>query len=143
MTKKIIQPNFLERRSWVRAKRVLSIEVRVVRTGRVKADRSWYLTTTQDMSLGGLSFYADREYLVGEAIELQVIMSGILDIFKGFAEIVRIEKKEGAAHFLVAVKFIDKSLAHRISLKKITTPVKSTPKSSSKIKSAKKNIRRA
>ena len=95
-----------ERRSTLRAKRVLSIELRIFKSTRKHIDRSWYLTTTQDMSLGGIAFYSEREYCAGDIVELRVIMSGVLDIFKGLAKVVRIDKKEMGAFYLVAVKFI-------------------------------------
>ena len=50
-----------ERRIWVRAKRVLSIEYRLVKTRRKNAGQIWYLSTTNDMSYGGLSFYSEKE----------------------------------------------------------------------------------
>ena len=129
MKNKIVKPNYENRRRWVRAKRVLSMEVRLVKTKRPHPDRSWYLTTTQDMSLGGLSFYTDREYRIEETIELRVIMSGVLDIFKGLAEIVRIEKKETGVHSLVAIKFIDKPMTHQFSKEKVKKSVKLMTKS--------------
>ena len=95
----------IERRVWIRAKRVLSIQVRLVKSKRKNFDPSWHLTTTYDMSLGGVAFYSDREYLIGETLEVHVIMSGILEIFKGLVEVVRVERKITGSHYLVAVKF--------------------------------------
>ena len=53
-----------ERRFWVRAKRVLSIQYRLIKSRRKEIDRAWHLSTTQDMSYGGLSFYTDRKSVV-------------------------------------------------------------------------------
>ena len=97
-----------EKRYWVRAKRVLSIQFRLVRTRRKDVDMSWQLSTTQDMSLGGVAFYTEKEYKTGEILEIHIIMSGLLDIFKGHGRLVRIEKKKSAAHYLVGVQFVEK-----------------------------------
>jgi hypothetical protein len=96
-----------ERRFWVRAKRVLSIQYRLVKSRRKSADGSWHLSTTQDMSFGGLSFYTDQEYRKEDVLELHVVMSGILDIFNGLGKVVRVEKKATGSYFLVAVKFVE------------------------------------
>ena len=43
-------------------------------------------------------------------------MSGVLDIFKGYGKVVRVERKESAAFYLIAVKFIEnKALTQRKS----------------------------
>ena len=102
-----------ERRHSVRAKRVLSIEYRLNKNSRKHADTEWHLSTTQDMSLGGLAFYTDIEYKEGDILELHVVMSGILDIFNGYGKIVRIDKKQSGTYFLVAVKFINNKLNRR------------------------------
>ena len=97
-----------ERRFWVRAKRVLSIEYRLIKTRRKNVSYNWSLSTTQDMSYGGLSFYTDQEFKREEVLEMRVVMSGILDIFNGFGKIVRVERKETGSYFLTAVKFVDR-----------------------------------
>jgi hypothetical protein len=96
-----------ERRFWVRAKRVLSIQYRLTKTRRKNADKAWHLSTTQDMSFGGLSFYTDQEFKKDEILELHVVMSGILDIFNGTGKVVRVERKETGSYFLTAVKFVE------------------------------------
>ena len=96
----------IERRVWIRAKRVLSVQVRLVKSKRKNFDRSWHATTTYDMSLGGIAFYSDREYREGETLEVHVLMSGLLDIFKGLVKVVRVERKKTGSHYLVAVKLL-------------------------------------
>ena len=103
----MVKKTGVERRIWIRAKRVLSIQVRLVKTKRKNIDRSWHLTTTYDVSLGGISFYSDREYCIGETLEVHVIMSGILDIFKGLVQVVRVDRKVSGSHYLVAVKLLN------------------------------------
>jgi len=116
-----------ERRFWVRAKRVLSIQYRLVKSRRKSADKAWHLSTTQDMSYGGLSFYTDQEFKKEEVLELHVVMSGILDIFNGLGKVVRVERKATGSYFLTAVKFVEqkrqaksykKPTAHKLSLKR-------------------------
>lgn len=98
-----------ERRFWVRAKRVLSIQYRLVKTRRKNVDIAWHLSTTQDMSYGGLSFYTEQEYKKGEVLELHVVMSGILDIFNGFGKVVRAQRKATGRYFLTAVQFVERT----------------------------------
>ncbi len=105
-----------DRRVWLRAKRVLSVQVRLVKSQRKNFDRSWHLTTTYDMSLGGIAFYSDREYRAGETLEVHVLMSGLLDIFKGLVQVVRVERKKGAAHYLVAVKLRNPKVKPRFEM---------------------------
>ena len=96
-----------ERRIWSRAKRVLSLQFRLVNRQNKEYKDQWHLSTTQDMSLGGLAFYTDIEYRQGDILEVHVVMSGVLDIFNGLAKVVRLEKRKSAAYFLVAVEYID------------------------------------
>lgn len=107
-----------ERRESIRAKRVLSIYYRVYKSRRKIIDTTWKLSTTEDMSVGGLSYYADQELKEGDVIELQVIMSGILDIFKGYGKVVRVTKKKAGATYLVAIKLLSKNVATSRSAKK-------------------------
>lgn len=93
--------SFKERRQSIRAKRVLSIEYRLAG----KKNERWNLSTTEDMSLGGLSFYSEEQYRSGAKLEIHVVMSGVLDIYKGNATVVRSEKRSNGVVFLVAVKF--------------------------------------
>ncbi|MDP8211809.1 MAG: PilZ domain-containing protein [Candidatus Zapsychrus exili] len=98
-----------EKRQWIRAKRILSIQHRLSKPrAKGSAVMPWRLSTTQDMSIGGLAFYSDFEYRANEIVDVHVVMSGILDIFKGSCKVIRVEKKKTGAYYLVAVKFIDK-----------------------------------
>ncbi len=97
-----------ERRRHIRAKRILSIQFKLAKGQKRRVDRSLGLSTTQDLGAGGLSFYTDREYCAGDILDLHIIMSGVLDIYKGQAQVVRIGRKKSGACFLAAVKFIEK-----------------------------------
>ena len=117
-----------ERRQAVRAKRILSIQFRLIDGKNKSADRRWHLSTTHDMSFSGLTFLSDTPFQVDDFLELHVVMSGILDIFKGKGEIVRVEKKKNGAFYLIAIKFIE----NEILTKKRTRTTKTS--SSSRIK---------
>lgn len=95
----------IERRQSVRAKRVLSIQYRPLKTKTKDiASENWSLSTTNDMSLDGLTFYSDIPLREGDQIEVHVVMSGILDIFTGKAKVIRIEESDPGILF-VALKF--------------------------------------
>ena len=103
MNKHLIQ----ERRKAIRAKRVLSIQFRLIRTRVKGGDTSWHPSTTHDMSISGISFLSEVPYHIGDVLELHVVMSGVLDIFKGYGQVVRIEEKQKGALYLIAVKFVN------------------------------------
>jgi len=100
-------PSFDERRQAIRSKRILSIQFRLIKGRNKKRENTdWHISTTIDMSSLGVSFAADTAYAIGDILEMQMVMSGVIDIYKGFGQVVRIEqKKEGI--FLIAVKFIE------------------------------------
>ncbi len=98
--------NYEERRDSVRAKRIITVRHRLVKHHNRKVDSMWQLATTENMSLSGLLFTSALPYHVDDIIELQVVMSGILDIFNGFGKIVRSSRNKGG-YYHVAVKYVD------------------------------------
>ncbi len=102
-----------ERRRAVRAQRILSIQYRVVSTKTRNSDKHWHLSTTHDMSATGLSFLSDIVYRIDDVLELQVVMSGVLDVFKGYGQVVRIDKKDTGSFCFIAVKFVKSPRAER------------------------------
>jgi len=98
--------SFEERRDSIRAKRIITVRHRLVKHNNRKVDSIWQLATTENMSLSGLLFISALTYQVGDIIELQVVMSGILDIFNGYGKIVRSSRNKGG-HYHVAVKYVD------------------------------------
>lgn len=94
-----------ERRAYSRAKRILSIEYRLCRNRRPHADPQWHLSTTEDVSPEGLSFYSDHEYHTGDILDVRVVMSGLLEVFKGQGEVARAEQKHLGACFFIALRF--------------------------------------
>ena len=102
----MVRQSIAERRNGIRAKRILSIQYRLSKTKTKNRDFAWYLSTTQDMSISGLSFLSERPYSPDDILELKVVMSGVLDIFNGSAKVVRCTRNAGAAYYFVGVKFI-------------------------------------
>ena len=103
----MVRQSVEERREALRAKRILSIQFRIVKSRVIDYDSHWHLSTTHDMSLMGISFLSDIPVQVDDIIELQVVMSGILDICKGYGQVVRVEKKATGAFYMAAVKFVE------------------------------------
>jgi hypothetical protein len=98
----------LERRRSPRARRVISIQFHLVSSSTKGGDRNWHLSTTNDMSASGLSFVSEVPYAVDDILEVNVVMSGVLDIFKGYGKVVRIEKMADGMLYLIAVKFVNR-----------------------------------
>ena len=94
-----------ERRGCSRAARILSIEYRLYKSRRQHSDPNWHLSTTEDVSPEGLSFYSEHEYHLGDILDVRVVMSGLLEVFKGQCEVVRAEQKRLGACFFIALRF--------------------------------------
>lgn len=131
MTKKqISKKNEVEKRAYVRAKRVLSIQFRIHKTRRKNIDKTWQLSTTSDMSYGGVCFFTDQEYQIDDILELKIVMSGILDIFTGYGKVIRSKRNDAGAYYSLGVKFLDKNYEKRMAkrytpTKKVSTKTKS------------------
>ena len=111
----MVKQSVAERRNGARAKRVLSIQYRLVKTKTKNRDQNWYLSTTQDMSVSGLSFLSEKPFSQDDILELKVVMSGALDMFRGTAKVVRCERNPGAAYYFVGVKFVASNAAAKSS----------------------------
>lgn len=98
--------NFDERRDSVRAKRIITVRHRLVEHNGKKIDSLWQLSTTENMSLSGLLFVSALTYHADDIIELQVVMSGVLDIFNGYGKVVRSSRNKGG-YYHVAVKYVN------------------------------------
>src|SRR5476649_501550 len=102
----IRQNSFDERRDSIRAKRIITVRHRLVKHNNRKVDSMWQLATTENMSLSGLLFVSALAYHPGDIIELQVVMSGVLEIFNGFGKVVRASRNKGG-YYHVGVKYVD------------------------------------
>ena len=106
MVKQILK----ERRRYARVRRIMSVQFKLVKSQKRMTDKSWGLSTTEDMSIEGLSFYADREYKPGDILSVHVIMSGVTDVYEGYGRIVRMVCQKSSGCYLIGVKFIDKDV---------------------------------
>ena len=100
------ESKYEERRDSVRAKRIITVRHRLVKHNNRKAESIWQLATTENMSLSGLLFMSAIPYHVGDIIELQVVMSGVLDIFNGFGKVMRSSRNKGG-YYHVGIKYVD------------------------------------
>ena len=101
------QPNnFEDRRDSIRAARIVTVKHRLVKHKGKKVSKPWQMSLTENMSLSGLLFVSATSYEKKDLIEVEVVMSGLLDLFKGYGEIVRsVLHKSGYYH--VAIKYVD------------------------------------
>lgn len=98
--------NFEERRRGVRAKRIITVRHRLHKRGRKTFKPVWHISTTEDMSISGLLFLSANEYEIDDILELQVVMSGALDIFNGFGRVARVVP-EGRTYFHIGIEYTD------------------------------------
>ena len=96
----------IERRGSIRANRVVAIRHRLHQHVSKKTEMSWSLSTTRNMSVTGLLFLSDTSYKPGDILEVNVTMSGVIDIIQGFAEVVRVSEKTGHS-YEVAAELVD------------------------------------
>ena len=94
-----------ERRISPRAKRIVTVRHRLFKRNGKKAAVNWMLSTTENMSATGLLFNSPVGYKISDVVEVQVVMSGILDIFNGFGKVVRVETKRGG-YFYIAIHYV-------------------------------------
>src|ERR1700690_2764624 len=106
------QTSFEERRDSIRAKRIITVRHRLIKHKGRKVDSMWQLATTENMSLSGLLFVSALAYHAGDIVELQVVMSGALDIFNGYGKVIRVALNKGG-YYHVAVKYVDLKLKRR------------------------------
>ena len=94
-----------ERRLSVRARRIVTVRHRLFKRSGKKAAANWMLSTTENMSATGLLFNSPVAYKPNDVVEVQVVMSGILDIFNGFGKVVRVEAKRGG-YYHIAIHYV-------------------------------------
>ncbi len=98
--------NVGERRDSVRAKRVITVRHRRIKHKGRKVEAAWQWSTTRNMSLSGLLFVSALPYEADDIVELQVVMSGVLDIFNGYGKVIRVMHNKGG-YYHVGVKYVD------------------------------------
>ncbi len=97
---------YSEKRGSPRANRVVAIKHRLLKTSSKKVEAEWSLSLTKNMSVTGLLFLSNVPYKTGDVIELNVTMSGVIDIVKGHAQVMRVHEN-GSHSFDVAVKLVE------------------------------------
>ena len=112
MTPKKERISFEERRDSVRAQRIITVRHRLIKHNNRRVNSMWQLATTENMSLSGLLFVSALPYHAGDIVELQVVMSGVLDIFNGFGKVIRSSRNKGG-YYQVGVKYVDLKLKRR------------------------------
>ncbi|MBF0489330.1 MAG: hypothetical protein HQL15_01755 [Candidatus Omnitrophica bacterium] len=111
--------NYEERRDSIRAQRIVTVRHRLVKHNGRKVSSPWQVSLTENMSLSGLLFVSAIPYEKEDWIEVDVVMSGILDIFKGYGQVIR-STLHNAGYYYVAIKYVDlKSRTKTRSAKKI------------------------
>jgi hypothetical protein len=111
----------VERRDGFRASRVVAVKHRIVDHDSRKTGSQWSLSTTRNMSVSGLLFNSAVAYEPGDLIELEIVMSGVIDIYRGYARVVRVN--EVSAHSLeVAVKYFDMKMKPRPAKSHLVRP---------------------
>ncbi len=117
--------SYEDRRDSVRAQRIITVRHRLAKHKGHKKISPWQISVSENMSLSGLLFVSAIAYQKGDLLEIEVVMSGILDIFNGYGEVVRMTHHRGG-HYLVAIKYVD------LKTKPKTRSAKSLIKNSSK-----------
>ena len=104
--KRSTRKSFIERRAASRADRALAIQHRLFKAHSRKFSTEWCLSATKNMSVTGLLFFSNVPYKIGDIIEFDVTMSGVIEVVKGFAKVVRVVKSSPVS-FDIAVKLVE------------------------------------
>jgi hypothetical protein len=99
-------PHPEERRDSIRAKRIVTVRHRLSKHNGRYVNGKWQMSVTEDMSLSGLLFVSAIAYEKDDLVELEVVMSGLLNIFKGYGQVIRLTRQKGGFYY-VAVKYVD------------------------------------
>ena len=95
----------MERRQHIRVARSLAMQFRLKKSRFKGGDTdTWHLSMTTDMSVGGIAFESSVPFAVTDILELQVVMSGVIDVVKAEGKVVRVEEKPEVNGYSVAVE---------------------------------------
>jgi hypothetical protein len=109
-----------ERRQGLRADRVIALQHRLVKRGGRKAEAVWSLSTTRNMSYSGLLFMSAQPYKEGDVIELEIVLAGMIDIYNGLAEVVRVRSIE-SDQYDIGARYIHVKFQPRTASRKAKT----------------------
>ena len=105
MSKKTTQKKIPERRDGSRVNRVVAVSHRLAVARKIKPSADWSLSTTKNMSHSGLLFMSTVPYRKNAVLDLQVVMSGIIDLYNGLARVMRVQEV-GDTSFAIGVKLL-------------------------------------
>ena len=105
MPKKTAQKKIPERRDGCRINRIVAVSHRLAVARKNKPLAAWSLSTTKNKSHSGLLFVSAVPYRKNAVLELQVVMSGIIDLYNGQAMVMRVQEV-GNTLFEIGVKFL-------------------------------------
>jgi hypothetical protein len=103
MSKNLVSKIVTERRNGERVSRVVAVRHRLIKRLGRKSPTEWSLSTTKNMSHSGFLFLSTIAYRKGDVLELQVVMSGLIDVYRGQAQVVRVTEV-GSSLFDVGVR---------------------------------------
>lgn len=135
----MINSEINERRRSMRAYRILNVRHRLHKRS-VPPNKSWNLTVTENMSAYGILFTSPIPYSIDDIIEMEVVMSGVLDVFKGYARVVWAAKRKKSNAYSIGVEYVGLR-PKKNNPKKSTTKVKAKSKAKTPLrkKSKKRN----
>jgi len=94
-----------ERRRHERVNRALALQFRIKKSKQKGADTdNWHLSLTIDMSAGGIAFESPFALMIGDRLELHVVVSGVVEVVKAEGKVVRIEEVRPGELYTVAVE---------------------------------------
>lgn len=94
-----------EKRRHERVNRALAMQFRLNKSKQKGADTdTWHLSMTTDMSASGIAFNSAQGFLPGDILDLQVVLSGVLDVVKAQGKVVRCEEEKDGGPYRVAVE---------------------------------------
>ncbi len=94
-----------ERRRFVRARRKMWLQHKLHHRHHKPVHDRWHWAISCDMSVGGVLFMTSLLYHKGDVIDLRVTVAGTVDVLKGLARVVRVNKKSDET-FAVAVALL-------------------------------------
>lgn len=118
--------NFENRRDSIRAARIVTVRHRLVRHKGRKVSSPWQISMTENMSVSGLLFVSAINYEQDDTVEVEVVMSGMLDLFKGYGQVVRSILKEGG-YYHVALKYVDLKEAPKVKKRSAKRIIRKSP----------------
>ena len=94
-----------DRRRHERVNRALALQFRIKKSKQkgINTD-NWHLSLTIDMSASGVAFESPFALMIGDVLELHVVVSGVVEVVKAEGKVVRIEEVQPGKLYLVAVE---------------------------------------